>query len=46
MSAMICNDIQSRWEHALGNARLADLETSLRTMVPGETFRLDVPDRP
>jgi len=43
MSAMIFNDIRSRWEDTLGDARLADLETSLRTMVPAETLRLDVP---
>ena len=43
MSAMIFNDIRSRWEGTLGAARLSDMETSLRTMVPGETFRLDVP---
>ena len=43
MSAMIFNDIRSRWEGTLGDARLSGLETSLRTMVPGETFRLDVP---
>jgi DNA-binding MarR family transcriptional regulator len=43
MSAMIFNDIRSRWEGALGDARLSGLETSLRTMVPEETFRLDVP---
>jgi DNA-binding MarR family transcriptional regulator len=43
MSAMIFNDIRSRWEGTLGGGRLSDLETSLRTMVPGETFRLDVP---
>lgn len=43
MSAMIFNDIRSRWEDTLGAARLSDMETSLRTMVPGETFRLDVP---
>ena len=43
MSAMIFNDIRSRWEGTLGDVRLSDLETSLRTMVPGETFRLDVP---
>jgi hypothetical protein len=43
MSAMIFNDIRSRWEGTLGDVRLADLETGLRTMVPGETFRLDVP---
>src|SRR5271169_5430303 len=43
MSAMIFNDIRSRWEDTLGDARLSDLEAALRTMVPGETFRLDVP---
>ena len=43
MSAMIFNDIRSRWENTLGAARLSDMETSLRTMIPGETFRLDVP---
>jgi DNA-binding MarR family transcriptional regulator len=43
MSAMIFNDIRSRWEGTLGDDRLSDLETSLRTIVPGETFRLDVP---
>jgi DNA-binding MarR family transcriptional regulator len=43
MSAMIFGDIRSRWESALGPERLAALESDLRTMVPGETFRLDVP---
>ena len=43
MSAMIFDDIRSRWAGALGPARLSALETDLRTMVPGETFRLDVP---
>lgn len=43
LSAMIFNDIRSRWEAALGAARLAELEAGLRTMAPGETFRLDVP---
>ena len=43
MSAMIFEDIRSRWAGALGPARLSALETDLRTMVPGETFRLDVP---
>ncbi len=43
MSAMIFNDIRSRWENTLGAARLSDMETSLRVMIPGETFRLDVP---
>ena len=43
LSAMIFDDIRSRWEGTLGDDRLSDLETSLRTIVPGETFRLDVP---
>ena len=43
LSAMIFNDIRARWEAALGAGRLADLEDGLRTMVPGETFALDVP---
>jgi len=43
MSAMIFDDIRSRWAGALGPARLSALETDLRAMVPGDTFRLDVP---
>jgi DNA-binding MarR family transcriptional regulator len=43
MSAMIFDDIRSRWDSVLGRGRLSALETDLRTMVPGETFRLDVP---
>ena len=43
LSAMIFNDIRARWESELGQARLTDVETALRTMAPGETFRLDVP---
>jgi DNA-binding MarR family transcriptional regulator len=43
MSAMIFEDIRSRWAGALGPARLSALEADLRAMVPGETFRLDVP---
>jgi DNA-binding MarR family transcriptional regulator len=43
MSAMIFDDIRSRWARALGPGRLSALEADLRTMVPGETFRLDVP---
>ena len=42
-SAMIFDDIRSRWAGALGPERLSELEADLRTMVPGETFRLDVP---
>jgi DNA-binding MarR family transcriptional regulator len=43
MSALIFEDIRSRWAGALGPGRLSALETDLRTMAPGETFRLDVP---
>jgi DNA-binding MarR family transcriptional regulator len=43
LSAMIFDDIRSRWQHALGAPRLSALEEDLQTMVPGETFRLDVP---
>ncbi len=42
-SAMIFNDVRSRWEAALGAGRVAALESDLRTMTPGEPFRLDVP---
>jgi DNA-binding MarR family transcriptional regulator len=43
LSAMIFGDIRMRWERELGATRLAELEADLRTMAPGETFRLDVP---
>ena len=43
LSAEIFGDIRDRWARTLGEDRVADLEASLRTMVPGETFRLDVP---
>jgi len=43
MSAMIFDDIRSRWTSVLGRGRLSELEADLRAMVPGETFRLDVP---
>jgi len=43
LSAMIFNDIRARWEAELGEARLTELESALRRMAPGETFRLDVP---
>jgi len=42
-SAMIFNDVRSRWESTLGPGRVAALESDLRTMTPGEPFRLDVP---
>jgi DNA-binding MarR family transcriptional regulator len=43
LSAMIFEDIHARWAATLGRGRVDELESSLRTMVPGETFRLDVP---
>ena len=43
LSAEIFGDIRDRWARTLGDDRVADLEASLRTMVPGEAFRLDVP---
>src|SRR6266704_1474504 len=43
LSAMIFDDIRSRWAGTLGAERLSGLEADLRTMVPGDTFRLDVP---
>jgi DNA-binding MarR family transcriptional regulator len=43
LSAMIFADIRARWERELGAARLNAMEHDLRTMAPGETFRLDVP---
>ncbi len=43
LSAEIFDDIRARWAQALGPGRMDDLEASLRTMVPGEVFRLDVP---
>jgi hypothetical protein len=43
LSAMIFEDIRSRWAGTLGAGRLSDLEDGLRLMVPGEKFRLDVP---
>jgi DNA-binding MarR family transcriptional regulator len=43
MSALIFEDIRTRWARALGPDRLSGLEADLRTMAPGEAFRLDVP---
>jgi DNA-binding MarR family transcriptional regulator len=43
LSAEIFTDIRARWARALGPDRVDELEASLRTMTPGETFRLDVP---
>ena len=33
----------ARWAQTLGPERLDGLETSLRSVTPGEAFRLDVP---
>jgi DNA-binding MarR family transcriptional regulator len=43
LSAMIFEDIRARWAAELGAGRLDGVEGALREMVPGETFRLDVP---
>jgi DNA-binding MarR family transcriptional regulator len=43
LSAMIFDDIRSRWQASLGADRVTALEEDLRTMVPAEIFRLDVP---
>jgi DNA-binding MarR family transcriptional regulator len=43
LSAMIFDDIRAQWAGALDPGRLAALEADLRTMVPSDTFRLDVP---
>lgn len=42
-SAIIFDDIRSRWEAELGARRLAALESDLRAMAPGQAFRIDVP---
>jgi DNA-binding MarR family transcriptional regulator len=42
-SAMIFEDIRSRWAAGLGPGRLSALEADLRTMTPDQAFRLDVP---
>jgi len=42
-SALIFEDIRSRWGAELGPGRLAALEADLRTMAQGQAFRLDVP---
>jgi hypothetical protein len=42
-SAMIFSEIRAKWAAELGANKLAELEASLRAMVPGEIFRFDVP---
>jgi DNA-binding MarR family transcriptional regulator len=43
LSAEIFDRIRARWAQTLGRERVDDLEAGLRTMAPGEPFRLDVP---
>jgi DNA-binding MarR family transcriptional regulator len=42
-SALIFEDIRSRWDAELGAGRLAALEADLRAMASDQAFRLDVP---
>ncbi len=42
-SAAIFDALRARWARALGPDRLRALEQDLRTLTPGDVFRLDVP---
>src|SRR5215813_6241706 len=42
-SAAIFEDLRAQWASTLGPGQLRELEASLRTMAPHNTFRLDVP---
>lgn len=42
-SAEIFDDLRGRWARTLGAARIAELEESLRTVVPQAGFPVDVP---
>ncbi|MGK5679623.1 MarR family winged helix-turn-helix transcriptional regulator [Actinoplanes sp. URMC 104] len=42
-SAEVFDRLRARWVERLGAARVADLETSLRTVVPEAGFPVDVP---
>ncbi|GAA4975116.1 MarR family winged helix-turn-helix transcriptional regulator [Actinoplanes utahensis] len=42
-SAEIFDELRARWVTALGAARVADLESSLRAVVPDAGFPVDVP---
>jgi len=42
-SGEIFDELWVRWAAAVGPHRLVDLEATLRAVVPGEIFRLDVP---
>ncbi|MGR8009658.1 MarR family winged helix-turn-helix transcriptional regulator [Streptomyces hypolithicus] len=41
-SAAIFDDLRARWAKTLGERRLGELESDLRTMAPSDAFRLDV----
>lgn len=43
VSARSFDQIQARWAETIGPERLAALHADLRTLAPGELFRLDVP---
>jgi DNA-binding MarR family transcriptional regulator len=42
-SAHLFDTVQTRWAEAIGEDRLAALHADLRTLTPGELFRLDAP---
>ncbi len=42
-SARVFDDLRAEWVVTLGAERVAELESALRTMVPGPRFRVDVP---
>jgi DNA-binding MarR family transcriptional regulator len=42
-SALIFDELHAEWASTIGERRLADMETALRSVVPTDGFRLDVP---
>lgn len=42
-SARIFDELRAQWSAALGEDRLRALESDLRTLAPGDPFRLDTP---
>ena len=43
LSARAFDAVQAQWAETLGDDRLAELHEDLRTLAPGELFRLDAP---
>lgn len=43
LSVETMDSIRARWDRNLGPGHVDDLESSLRAMTPGDTFRLDIP---